>query len=120
MANDFQLHTTVVGASATVDVVPDAITAIGNTAQAVVHAIYLQNNASDTDTTVDLFVTDNANTPAIKSYILRNIDLPRASTISVEKPINLPQSTNLTSARKLRVTSGGQVINVTASVLVIT
>ena len=118
MANDFQLHTTQVTASATVDVVPDSTTAIGTSAQAVVHAIYLQNNSSDTDTTVDLFITDGV--PNTKSYILRNMDLPRASTISVEKPINLPQSTNATTVRKLRVTSGGQIINVTASVLVIT
>jgi hypothetical protein len=118
MANEFQLHHQSVAAGQTEALVPDDTNTIPNTAEAVVHAIYLTNASTDTDTTVTLSLTDGSNNVLTK--LLNSTELPRASTISLEKPINLPQSATAGSARKLRVTSGGQIIHATASVLVIT
>ena len=118
MANDFQTHAVQVNSSIISTFVPDGITSINTSAQVVIHAVYVTNQSSTNDTTFDLILSDGANT--IISYILKDIELPRSSTISVEKPINLPQSTTPTVTRKLRIKADSQNIHATASVLVIT
>ena len=118
MANEFQLHHQSVAAGQTEALVPDATNTIPNTAEAVVQAIYQTKASTDTDTTVTISLTEGSKNVITK--LLNSTELPRASTISLEKPINLPQSATAGSARKLRVTSGGQIIHATASVLVIT
>ena len=101
MANDFQIHAVQVDSSYIANFVPDGTTSISSSAQVVIHAVYITNQSTTNDTTFDLILSDGANT--IKSYILKDIELPRSSTISVEKPINLPQSATPAVTRKLRI-----------------
>ena len=118
MANDFQLHVKTVNATATSDFVPDGTTAINNNAEVVVHALYLTNDSSSTDTNVTVQITDGSGT--LKGYIFKSLEVPAGSTVSLEKPINLPQSSVAGTTRKLQIAAGSQKIHGTASVLVIT
>ena len=118
MANDFQLHVKTVNATATSDFVPDGTTNINNNAEVVVHALYLTNDSSSTDTNVTIEITDGNDSPL--GYIFKSLEVPAGSTVSLEKPINLPQSSTATDRRKLKIVASGTQIYATASVLVIT
>ena len=101
MANDFQLHYRTVSNNSSCNLVPDGNTSIVNTAEVVVHAIYLTNDSDTSDNTVTLTVTNGANSDAI-AYIFKDLEVPAGSTISIEKPINLPQSATATTTRNSR------------------
>ena len=118
MANDFQLHVKTVNATSNGDFVPDGTTTINNNAEVVVHALYLTNDSSSTDTNVTIEITDGNDSPL--GYIFKSLEVPAGSTVSLEKPINLPQSSVAGTTRKLRIVTGSQKIHGTASVLVIT
>ena len=120
MANEFQLHTKSM-TNGDGDLVPSDANVSGtisNSAEVVVHAVYIANSSNTTDTIFSLGIYDGNNT--FISSILHNVELPRSSTVSIEKPINLPQSSTATDRRKLKIVASGIQIYATASVLVIT
>ena len=118
MANDFQTHAVNVTAGNLNTLVPDGTTSISSSALVIIHGLYVTNQSSTNDTTFDLILTNGSNT--IISHILKDVELPRSSTITLDKPINLPQSNIITTTRKLRIQADSQNISATAAVLVIT
>ena len=113
MANDFQsIDIKDIGTSDT-DFVPTY-----NVGEVTVHAVYISNQHT-ADVSVTLVMTDGANTH--KANILFNTVIPAYSTIALEKPINIPSSTVITTQRKLRIkASTANKLDALASVLVIT
>ena len=81
---------------------------------AVVHAVYLSNIDGTNDATVNLSVSGSANFDH-RSYILKTVDVPAASTVVIEKPINLGAGDKLETAA-----SANGDIDVFASILEMT
>ena len=116
MANDFQIKTLKVTTTET-DVVP-----VYTTGEVTVHAIFIANIVA-TDQWITLAIYDGAGTAAEnrQAYLLFQTLVPSKTTMVIEKPINLDTSTTTSEQRRIRaVANSAGVIEITASVLVIT
>jgi len=121
MATDFQTKT-IKDAPTDITNANAVLTGVYTSGEATVHAIYISNKHSDSRT-ISLGLYDGAGTGDAnrKAYILYNTEVPPASTLVLEKPINLNTSTTTSEQRQLRISaSAGSSIDVMASVLVIT
>ena len=77
----------------------------------VVHAIYMSNIDGINDATIDIAISGSANFQT-RRYILKTVDIPAASTVVIEKPINLGDGDKL----ETKASANGD-IDVFASIL---